>query len=697
MTVNITDPKSYFRHSVPTGELPPPPPRACFGRNDLIEKIVGLAEEFEPVALIGAGGIGKTSIALSALHSDRLKERFGDNRRFIRCDEFSASRAHFLSRLSEVIGAGVENPKSLTPLRPLLTSRDIFIILDNVESILDPQGADAQAIYGVVDELCQIKTVSLCITSRIITVPRHCSRPEIPTLTLESACNIFYRIYPGSGQSDIINDLLRRLDFHALSITLLATTASYHAWDHDRLATEWDTHRAQVLQTDYNESLAATIELSLSSPTFLNLGPDARNLLGVVAFFPQGVDEKNLDWLFPTIPDRKNIFNRFCVLSLTYKSNGFITMLAPLRDYLNPRDPRSSPLLCATKDRYFTRLSVTVEPDKPGFREALWIKTEDVNVEHLLNAFASADVNSGDIWNTCIHFLQHLRWHNPRETTLLSKIEDLPDDHPSKISCLLEVSQLLEFVDHRAERQRLLALTLTLARKRGGGAQVAQTLEELCDANRWVRLYEEGIRQAEEGQEIYKQLGDTIGRARCLHRLGHLLSDDGQLDPAEDTVSRAIDLMPEEGNEYLLCLFRRTLGEIYMKKGKKEKAIHNFKVALEIAFPFGWPYLLFWTHLSLGMLFVIENECDNAMAHIEQAKPYAAENRFRLGRIIEQQALICFQEHRFEDAKSEILSALEIFENLGEEMDAERCGNILRATEEAMKEPVRQSSIVSSL
>jgi len=61
-----------FLSSAP-GELPPPPPRIFFGRDRLIEKIVRFSQRLTPIALIGAVGIGKTSIVLTVLHDDRIK------------------------------------------------------------------------------------------------------------------------------------------------------------------------------------------------------------------------------------------------------------------------------------------------------------------------------------------------------------------------------------------------------------------------------------------------------------------------------------------------------------------------------------------------------------------------------------------------------------------------------------------------
>ena len=236
--------------------------------------------------------------------------------------------------------------------------------------------------------------------SRISTVPPTCETPDIPKLSVEAARDTFHRIYKNCGQSDLrIDNILKRLDFYPLSITLLATVAHHNKWDTDRLNGEWERRRTDVLCMRHDTSLATTIELSLASPMFQELGPDARELLGVVAFFPQGVCEDNLDWLFSTFPNKTNVFDTPCVLSLTYRAKGFITMLAPLRDHFRPKDLTSSPLLCATRDHYFHRLSVHVNPGEPGFEEARWISTEDANVEHLLDIFTVVDTSSVEAWD----------------------------------------------------------------------------------------------------------------------------------------------------------------------------------------------------------------------------------------------------------------------------------------------------------
>ena len=671
-------------HSVPVGELPPPAPRDCFGREELIEKVVGLAKKLEPIALIGAGGIGKTSIALTVLHDSRIEDRFGENRRFIRCDQFPASRPHLLARLSKAIGAGVENPEDMIPLRPLLSSKEMLIILDNAESILDPKEANAEEIYSVVDELCQFKKVCLCITSRITTVPQRCERPNIPTLSVEAACDIFYGIYRNIGRSNIIRDLLERLDFHALSITLLATTACQNAWDSSRLAKEWDTKRAQVLQTHHNKSLAATIELSLASPTFQSLGTDARHLLRVIAFFPQGIDEKNLDWLFPTITNSQNIFDGFCVLSLTHRNNDFMTMLAPIRDYLSTKDPQSSPLLCATRDRYFSRLSVVVDPDSPRFGEGRWIVLEDLNVEHLLDVFASINQNTG-VWEACCHFLGHLIWHKPRQTVLRSRIEGLPDDHPFKSKCLFELSLLFQQTGNHGEQKKLLVRTLELQRQQGDDTGAARTIKLLSAANRMLGLSKEGIDQAREALEIYERIGDVIRQGDCLSQLTWLLLEDKQLAAAENAASRAIDLLSGKGQEYLVTQTHHSLGKIHYLEGRKEEAIHHFNTAIEIASPRNWHDHLFWIHISMAELFQGTRDYDDALTHIEQAKSHAGGGAYRLGRAMKMQAGVWYLQGRLEDAKSEVLHALEEYKKAGATHDTNVGTDLLRKIERAME------------
>ena len=561
----------------------------------------------------------------------------------------------------------------------------MIIFLDNAESILDPRGADAREIYAVVEELSQFKNICLGITSRISTVPPSCESFDIPTLSMEAGRDTFYRIYKSNGRSDLVNGILGQLDFHPLSLTLLATVAHHNKWDTGRLTKEWERRRTDMLHTQHDTSLATTIELSLASPMFQELGPDARDLLGVIAFFPQGINEDNLDWPFPALPNMANIFDNFCVLSLTYRNNGFVTMLAPLRDHLCPKNPASSPLLHATKDSYFRRLSVEVGLSQSGFEVAQWIISEDANIEHLLNVFTSRDAHSVGVWDACASFVGHLSWHKPRLVLLGAKIEGLSDDHPSKPRCLFWLSRLFGAVGNHMERKRLIVHTLRLWRERGNDFEVAETLRILSDANRWLGLRKEGIRQAKEALEMYKRFNNMSGQTRTWKELALLLYEDNQLDAAEGAALQVIDI---SGDKVVTSECHRVLGEIYYSKGETEKAINHFETSTSIASPFSWHDQLFWNHYSLAQLFFGEDRFDDADAHIGHAKSHAINAPYLLGRAMELQAEFWHQQGRFKEARSEALRAADAYEKIGAMEDVEDCRAVLRDIEKAENEPV---------
>ena len=113
--------------------------------------------------------------------------------------------------------------------------------------------------------------------------------------------------------------------------------------------------------------------------------------------------------------------------------------------------------------------------------------------------------------------------------------------------------------------------------------------------------------------------------------------------------------------------------------------MEHFEASIGIASPFNWHEQLFWTHFSLAALFRGENEFNDAQSHIEQAKSHAIGDTYLLGRAMDQQAWIWYGQGRLEEAKAEILCALETFEKLGATNGLARCGNFLRKIERAIE------------
>ena len=171
-----------------------------------------------------------------------------------------------------------------------------------------------------------------------------------------------------------------------------------------------------------------------------------------------------------------------------------------------------------------------------------------------------------------------------------------------------------------------------------------------------------------------------------MRLLAELWLGTGQLDAAENAALQTIDLLPKEGQEFLLCKSHRVLGNIYDRKGEKEKAVGHHETALRIASIFCWQGVLGCNHYDLARLFLAEDEFGDANTHIEQAKSHIDDDTRELGHAMDLQARIWYRQSRLEDARCEALGALEIYEKLGAAMNAEECRELLQRIERATED-----------
>ena len=312
----------------------PPFPRALanlFGRETILEDLLSLAEQSTSVSLFGMGGMGKTAIALTLLHHHHIINRFNKHRYFIRCDNLENSLDDLLRRLSEAIG--FPQPAGMAQLLSHLgASPPCILVLDGIDSILDPLAPGAVEVIKTIEEFGRCSKICLLTTSRIDAKIPDFRGIEVSTFPKEAARNTFYS-YCSLDRSVVINNILAELDFHPLSITLLASATSENEWDEPALLEAWNDGKTCILKASGRESLGESIESILRTPTIQGLGITARETLEAIADVPDGVKEMYLLNTFPGINGVGEAVDELCKSSLIYRQDGFLKMLSPFRLY----------------------------------------------------------------------------------------------------------------------------------------------------------------------------------------------------------------------------------------------------------------------------------------------------------------------------------------------------------------------------
>ncbi len=217
-------------HNLPTGTT------RIFGRAGAIEAIVRDLEESRLVSIVGAGGIGKTTVALAA--SEQALERLVGGACFVDLglvrDPTWAANA-----IATALGVAVSSADVLSALCESLGQRELLLVLDNCEHVID-------AVAICVDRiLTRNPGVRLLTTSREplrvkgerirrlagLDAPPPTTRPSaaealtFPAVQLfvERAINSFESFELTDTDAPMVAEICRRLDGLALAIELAAT------------------------------------------------------------------------------------------------------------------------------------------------------------------------------------------------------------------------------------------------------------------------------------------------------------------------------------------------------------------------------------------------------------------------------------------------------------------------------------------
>src|ERR1700761_4710081 len=150
------------------GALLPPPPQIFFGRNTALEHLLHLLEKTTPnpvyIAILGTGGIGKTTLGVTFLHHRTVTTLFGDLRWFISCEGvFNAEGL----RSSIATAFKLDEKNLFSAFKRLATKikSRIMLVLDNLETCWEPKD-NQQAVEELLLSLTDVPGLSLVVALR---------------------------------------------------------------------------------------------------------------------------------------------------------------------------------------------------------------------------------------------------------------------------------------------------------------------------------------------------------------------------------------------------------------------------------------------------------------------------------------------------------------------------------------------------
>ncbi|KAJ7926689.1 P-loop containing nucleoside triphosphate hydrolase protein, partial [Mycena leptocephala] len=276
----------------------PASPKIFHGRESELEDLIGILR-CDPVraAIMGPGGMGKTTLAMAALHHPAIIEKY-NLRHFISCESASTC-ADMVGIIGSHLGLEPSNLLSKRILRHLEQCGPCLIVLDNFETPWEPIEFRGQ-VEDFLSLLADITSLALLVTMRGAERPGKVkwNRPFLPPLeplSPSASRQIFVEVAdePGNEEKSALDDLLDLSGSLPLAVSLMANVASVEGYS-STLA-RWETENTALLSEghDKRSNLENSITLSLRSPR-ISSSPDAKNLISLLSLLPDGITPEDI-------------------------------------------------------------------------------------------------------------------------------------------------------------------------------------------------------------------------------------------------------------------------------------------------------------------------------------------------------------------------------------------------------------------
>ncbi|KAF7978284.1 hypothetical protein HWV62_1136 [Athelia sp. TMB] len=681
--------------SEPATTRPPPsqplPPEIFYGRDDLVSNLAGLISRTEKpkIAILGPGGMGKTSTALHLINHPRVIARYQERRFFVGCDALTSTQG-LAQRILQVIKVAVPAGENLvdTVHRALMGAAPTLLLLDNFESVWEAE-SDHGSIRDLLLKTSNAPSASLIITMRAATPPpgvRWTYFESLPPLSPASSRDIFLAINDSCGKdlpdSDaVLEQLLKELDYVPLAIHLLAQASL--GFSPRFMREQWRERRIQILRLDsFTEDKLESVEVSvsLSIKSLERAGhPEAIRLLGMFCLLPDGL----LQWqtrlglvaqCLPTSPSDFLLLRKF---ALVYTTGNKLGVLSPIRHFILQHYPPDSEHVQCVHGIFWklvgTYSRVNFGPEFDSAKEAL--RPEIGNISNLIE-HAVRYQPTKRILGVAIDMSWHFYKTYP-STDILKMVSPLePTADPAMRARFWEISGLIAY-----QHNRYTEATSSFTHARAHFLDTSNHLKAaycsymLGDILHMQDQYPAATAVLTQARDEFLALDDPAGLCQCLQGLGDVLYMQGKYPEASAMLTEARDEFLKVGGHLGATQCLQSLGDVlYVQSEYSEASIKHTEARREFL-AMGEGVGAAQCLRTLGQILQAEQKYDEASEALKEARDEFLKIGDRLGaaQCLRSLGQILIPQKIFSDASATLTEALDLFRDIGDRYEESVC------------------------